>query len=304
LVPSIDVPYTHELLRRIRSVLDEYPQEPMMVGEVYLLERGQTVRYLGDDDELHLTFDFRTLHTRWDADALRSIIVLVQDEFPEPHWPTWVLSNHDRPRHRTRYGTEARARAAAVLTMTVRGTPFLYAGEELGLEDAVVPADRVVDPGGRDGCRAPIPWTTGDGHGWGSDPWLPLPPDAGTRSVEAQAGAADSMLRLYRHLLSLRRSSSALRSGSMTIRPADEAAPALVTFERRDESGSFVVALNMGAVPLDVEVVGELVASSDPQSAVAAGGPLGPDEAIVLTGASADVVVRPLDEVPPEDPPA
>jgi alpha-glucosidase len=69
-----------------------------------------------------------------------------------------VLSNHDNPRHRTRYGTEGRARAAAVLLLGLRGTPFLYAGEELGLADAEVPSERVLDPGGRDGCRAPLPW--------------------------------------------------------------------------------------------------------------------------------------------------
>ena len=110
----------------------------------------------------------------------------MEADFDEPRWPTFVLSNHDQPRHRTRYGSEARARAAAVMALTVRGTPFLYAGEELGLEDAVVPPERVVDPDGRDGCRAPIPWTAdGDdevGHGWPVRPWLPFPANASTHS--------------------------------------------------------------------------------------------------------------------------
>ena len=87
-------------------------------------------------------------------------------------WPTWVLSNHDQPRHRTRYGSEARARAAAVLLLGLRGTPFLYQGEELGLEDAVIPEQRRVDPGNRDGCRAPMPWDAKPRHGWPADPWL------------------------------------------------------------------------------------------------------------------------------------
>jgi alpha-glucosidase len=285
LVPSVDVSYTHELLRRIRAVLDEYPQEPMMVGEVYLLERGQTVRYLGDDDELHLTFDFRTLHTRWDTDALRSIITLVQDEFAAPHWPTWVLSNHDRPRHRTRYGSDARARAAAVLSLTVRGTPFLYAGEELGLEDAVIPDDRVVDPGGRDGCRAPIPWTAEPGHGWGDDPWLPFPPDSGARSVAAEEDDPTSMLHLYRRLLRLRRDTPALRSGSMVVEPRDEAAPQVISYRRLTDDDTILVMVNLGPTSVEVACGGEVLLASDTISAeVADDGriSLGPDVAMVV----------------------
>ncbi len=288
LVPSIDEPFTHDLLRRIRALLDEYPQHPMMVGEVYLLERGQTVQYLGDDDELHLTFDFRTLHTDWDPDALRSIIATVQDEFPEPHWPTWVLSNHDRPRHRTRYGGSlARARAAAVLSLTVRGTPFLYAGEELGLEDAVVPADRIVDPDGRDGCRAPVPWTPGGTHGWGPEPWLPFPPGADERSVANQAADPDSILHLYRQLLELRRSRPALRSGPMAVTARDDRAPGLVGWIRTvpdasSPGGSIAVAVNIGAEAIPVVVEGRVLVSSAGSGSRIADGVLGPDEAVVV----------------------
>ena len=283
LVPTIDVPYTHELLRRIRSVLDEYPHEPMMVGEVYLLEPGQTLRYLGDDDELHLTFDFRTLHTRWEADALREIIALVQDEFAEPHWPTWVLSNHDRPRHRSRYGSDARARAAAVLSLTVRGTPFLYAGEELGLEDAFVPDDKVVDPGGRDGCRAPIPWTAQPDRGWGDDPWLPFPPDAGARSVAAEELDPTSMLHLYRRLLHLRRETPALRSGSMEVDTRDDAAPGLVSYSRSTADDAVRVVANLGADTVAVPCDGEVLLSSDDAVAAVDGRiSLPPDVAVII----------------------
>lgn len=292
LVPSIDVAFTHELLRRIRRVLDEYPQRPTMVGEVYLLEPGQTVAYLGDDDELPLTFDFRTLHTRWDADALRAVIDLVQSEFPEPHWPTWVLSNHDRPRHRTRYGTDARARAAAVLSCTVRGTPFLYAGEELGLEDAEIPPERVVDPGGRDGCRAPIPWTADEGHGWGDEAWLPFPPDASDRSVDSQGADPGSILHLYRRLLSLRRERAVLRSGSMSVHPPVDAAPNLVAFTRADGDDQVTVAVNMGSDPLTLHVEGAVLLTTSTDSEGDAVN-LGPDEAVVVAGTIEGVVARP-----------
>ena len=127
----------------------------------------------------------------------------------------WVLGNHDVPRLRTRYGGDrgsARVSAAVVL-LTLRGTPFLYAGDELGLLDAEVPADRIVDPGLRDGCRAPLPWTAEDGHGWLAEPWLPWPPEAADRAVVAQRADEDSILWLHRRLLRARRASAALRGG-------------------------------------------------------------------------------------------
>src|SRR5207302_81542 len=110
---------------------------------------------------------------------------------------------------------EAGARAAAVLLLGLRGTPFLYAGEELGLEDAVIPPERVVDPGGRDGCRAPIPWDGTPSHGWAGGPgaWLPWPPDTTARHTEGLAADDGSILALYRRLLRLRRASPALSRG-------------------------------------------------------------------------------------------
>ena len=184
----------------------------MMVGEVFLLDTKLVATYYGDHDELHLSFNFPPLFTPWDASRWRRQIEITASELdPIDAWPTWVLSNHDNKRHRTRYeGREDRARAAAVLLTGLRGTPFLYAGEELGLEDAVIPPDRAVDPGGRDGCRAPIPWNGTPEHGWATaDPWLPWPPDADTRNVEAQRADPDSILHLYQRLLRCRRDSPA-----------------------------------------------------------------------------------------------
>src|SRR5439155_1763940 len=134
-------------------------------------------RYYGHDDELHLVFGLpAAVLTPWDAAAWRERIADVAARLdPVGAWPTWVLSNHDVPRHRTRFGSEAAARAAAVLLLTLRGTPFLYQGEELGLEDAAVPPERAVDPGGRDGCRGPIPWDARPEHGWPAPPGVPLP---------------------------------------------------------------------------------------------------------------------------------
>lgn len=120
----------------------------------------------------------RAMSATWEPEKMRSTIDAIQNDAASGTQPTWVLSNHDQPRHRTRYGNDERARAAAFLSLGQRSTPYLYAGEELGLGDATIPPDAVVDPGGRDGCRAPIPWSAAALHGWGPAPWLPFVDDA------------------------------------------------------------------------------------------------------------------------------
>jgi alpha-glucosidase len=243
-VGTHDFEGTHALLRGIRGVLEEYPDR-MMVGEVNLRETVLIAPYLGDDDELHLAFDFESLDVPWDAAAWRARIAHVEAIMGE-RWPTWVFSNHDQPRMRTRIGgSEAGARAALLMLLTLRGTPFLYAGEELGLEDADVAPDRVVDPGGRDGCRAPIPWTADAGHGWPADPWLPWPPDPAARSVEAQRADPDSMLQLCRAALALRRASPALRLG--TVRLLDDTPDGVLAYERVHGDDRRLVWLSFGA---------------------------------------------------------
>jgi len=203
----------HALLRDIRRLLGSYVGDRMMVGEVNLPTAAHVVRYYGASDELHLAFNFAPMFTAWDAAAWRQQIDLTFHHLDAVGaWPTWVLSNHDQVRHRTRYGSESRARAAAVLLLTLRGTPFLYAGEELGLEEAVLPPDRVVDPAGRDGCRAPIPWNGFPHHGWGNvQPWLPWPPEPERRNVAELRGDEASILHLYCRLLASRRGSAARR---------------------------------------------------------------------------------------------
>lgn len=282
---SNDHPYTHELLRGIRRLLDSYPGDRMMVGEVFLLSTAKVAEYYGNGDELHLAFNFPPLFTPWDAGRWRHRIQRVIDELePRDAWPTWVLSNHDNLRHRTRYGSEARARAAAVLLLTLRGTPFLYAGEELGLEDAVVPDDRRVDPGGRDGCRAPIPWDASPEHGWGTtDPWLPWPPDPAARNAESLRADGGSILHLYRRLLAARRGSSALLTGSITLLDAPEG---VVAYERVAEGDRRTVLVSYVASPVALSAgafAGTVEVSSDGlREGEAFGGTLGPDQALIL----------------------
>jgi alpha-glucosidase len=248
-------PGVHVRLKELRANTDRFDRPPMLVGETYVFERERVVDFLGHDDELHLGFNIPALHAPWTAEAwreeIRSAIELYE---PVGGWPCWVMSNHDVKRHRTRYGSEARARAAATLLLTLWGTPFLYEGEELGLEDAHVPADRVVDPGGRDGCRAPIPWTSDEDHGWPGGAWLPFAPDATARSVRAQTGDPASMLEHYRRLLALRRATPALHRGAMALLDAPEG---VLRYRRWVEDGpapqSVEVLINFTGEPVPSE---------------------------------------------------
>ena len=285
-VPLNDRPETHALLRGLRRVLDRYPGDRVSIGEVFLLDTARVAEYLGRDDELHLAFNFPPLLAPWRADKWRRQVEIAAAEHdPRGAWPTWVLSNHDNRRHRTRYGSEARARAAAVLLLTLRGTPFLYAGEELGLEDGVVPPDRVVDPGGRDGCRSPIPWEPGPTHGWPTaDPWLPWPPDPDVRNTETESDDPGSVLHLYRRLLAARRASSALHGGTITL--LDGLPAGVLAYERGHDDDRRVVVVNFGDEPLTVDhpaIGGTVEVASD---ATGEGAPfigtLGADQAVIL----------------------
>jgi alpha-glucosidase len=284
-------PATHPLLRGMRATFDAYPGDRMMVGEVFLLDTAMVATYYGDGDELHLAFNFPPLFAPWEAEAWERQLAIARQELDAVGaWPTWVLSNHDVSRHRTRYGSEAPARAAAVLLLGLRGTPFLYAGEELGLEDATVPPERVVDPGGRDGCRAPIPWDATPDHGWpvtgGDEPWLPWPPDADRRNVASLRDDPTSVLHLYRRLLAERRTSPALHGGDLAVL---DTPAGVVGWRRRAGADERIVLVNFTGEAIDVPslagVSGDpivVVASDGAGEGTGFGGTLGPDQALVL----------------------
>jgi alpha-glucosidase len=288
IVHTHNQPVTHALLRDIREVLEEFPGERAMVGEVNLRSAQLIAPYYGAGDELHLAFNFVPMLGPWDADFWRSTVEETLAALsPSGAWPTWVLSNHDNPRHRTRYGSsELRARAAAVVLLTLPGTPFLYAGEELGLEDADIPPDRQVDPGGRDGCRAPIPWTPGEGYGWPSPPWLPFAPCADARNVAAQRQDPGSVLHLYQRLLAARRASPALHAGSWA---AVDTPDGVLGYVRDAGTDQRTVVVNFTDVRLEVRgtdaAAGDLVvevASDGTGEGQPWQGALGPAQAVVL----------------------
>lgn len=276
-------PLTHEWLRDIRRVLDSYDGDRVMVGEVNLYDPAEIVSHAAPD-ELHLVFNFGLLRTDWDAAAFRSEIGAIEATAREHGtWPTLVLSNHDEPRHRTRYGgDERRARVAAVVLLTLRGTPFLYAGEELGLEDASVGEDRRVDPGGRDPQRAPIPWTSGPGHGWAGDPWLPWPPQPDRRNATTQRRDSGSIAGLYRRLLRRRREDATLHAGDLELHDAPDG---VLAYERTGAAGRRLVLANFVDDQVEVDVVGSwqiLLATDVRREGQAFDGTLGGTAAVVL----------------------
>lgn len=280
---------THDLLRNIRSVIDSYAHHPMIVGELALLDPGLVAKYLGD--QLHTAFNFAPIHTIWNAKAWRDVIERTEDAMVHD-WPAWVLANHDVPRFRTRVnsglnaevdsqGTEERARAAMVLLLTLRGSAFLYQGEELGLTDAIVTGDAIRDPDGRDGCRAPIPWTTEPEHGW-QQPWLPFAPEAATNNVATLVDDPTSIAHAYRKILALRAQSPALTQGSLTFLdgPAD-----VLGYRRSTSDASFAILVNMADVAsepiaIDGTVVFDAFDATKPAHAFS--GVLAPRQAVIL----------------------
>ena len=240
-----DGPAMDELLRALRDVADEYPDR-VLIGEVYM-EPRRVVRYYGPGGHgAHLPFNTALITLPWEARAIRTAIETYEAALPGGAWPNWVLGNHDQSRVATRLGA-AQARVAAMLLLTLRGTPTLYYGDELGLPDVAVPPDRVVDVAGRDPERSPMPWTTGTNAGFtDGEPWLPITNDPGMFSVEAQERAPRSMLALHRRLLALRRAELALSLGSW----AGLDAPAgVIAYEREHGGTRFLVLLNLTGHP-------------------------------------------------------
>jgi alpha-glucosidase len=229
-------PTIHERLRRIRQVVDSYGDR-MLVGEVYLFDLERLVSYISTGDELDLAHNFVFVHLPWEAQAIRASVEEFEGLAGQAAWPAWFRANHDNPRSGPR-----RARLAALLICTLRGTPFIYQGEELGLPDAEIPPEAVVDVDGRDPERAPIPWEppsqAGPGAGFTSgQPWLPLPGDAERLSVGSQLEDPSSTLQFVRRLIALRAREPALQGGEQRSVDAD---PAVFSYTR----GSFLIALN------------------------------------------------------------
>lgn len=274
---AYDQPEVLEVYRRWRQIVDEY-DDRVLVGEVFLADLDRVVRYVGPD-LLHQCFNFPLLAAPLEASTWRALVQTSLDALDGPGAsPTWVLSNHDVVRHATRYGGgeqgRHRARAATLTLLALPGSPYLFEGEELGLEQSDVPPEARQDPiwrrsagtvEGRDGCRTPLPWTSQPpGHGFTAGrPWLPFDDQAEGRSVEAQEGYDDSTLTFYRRALALRR---ALRDHlSREVRWLDGPDELLAFARSHDDGDALVCVLNTGGEPRDLVLPGgRLLLSSRP----------------------------------------
>jgi alpha-glucosidase len=217
-----------------------------MVGEVWPRSNQSLALYLRPD-ELQQAFNFRFLFCPWEAARFRAQVEEIERILPVGSWPTWTLSNHDFARHITRHvhgaSTAARARLAAVMLLALRGTPFLYYGEELGMPNVSIAREQWRDPVGRDGCRTPMQWSAAPGGGFTSSktPWLPLG-DCAAVNVARQMDDPHSMLSFYRRAIRVRRASPALTAGM--IRAIEQAPKDCLAFVREAPASRAMVALN------------------------------------------------------------
>ncbi|RZU31854.1 glycoside hydrolase family 13 protein [Blastococcus saxobsidens] len=272
-------PEVHDVWRRWRSVCDEYP-DTMLVGEVCLADPEEVALY-SRPDELHQSFCFRLLKSGWSAESFADGVRSALDAFGAVGAPvSWVLGNHDKDRKVTRFGGgevgEARARAAALLMLSLPGSPYIYAGDELGLPQADVPDEARRDPifhrsggarAGRDGCRVPMPWNGAPGVGFSpagaAAPWLPIPSTWRRYAVSRQARDDRSMLRLYRRALAMRAEHPALGSGEASITRRG----GLLTVRSTADGRSVRCVVNMGEHTVILRTPGTVLLCSAPQVA-------------------------------------
>ena len=253
LIPAYnsDRPEMFNVLREMREVIDEY-EERLLIGELYLPIERLVAYYGPNGDILHLPHNFHLLRQPWDALHIGAVIDFYEGRLPDFAWPNWVLSNHDNSRMASRIGPN-QARVAAMLLLTLRGTPTLYYADELGLPDVAIPSEMIQDPEehtipglhlGRDPERTPMQWDAGPNAGFTSGtPWLPLSDDYDLLNVEAQRNDPTSMLTMQRRLIALRRDEPALVVGDYApLRTGDN----LLAYTREHDGTTFLIVLNLG----------------------------------------------------------
>jgi alpha-glucosidase len=254
-VYSTDQPEVHSIIREMRKVLDSY-EERMMIGEIYL-PVSKLMHYYGADNKgANLPFNFQLLTRPWDAQQIAAAIDEYEGALPSDGWPNWVLGNHDQPRIASRVGLQ-QAMVAAVLLLTLRGTPTIYYGEEIGMRDVPIPYYMIQDPQGlnmpgknlsRDPCRTPMQWSNDRNSGFSySDPWLPIGKDYPRENVQAQKQDPHSMLSLYKRLIQLRQSEPSLFAGNYAPVHSDRQ---MLAYSRKAEGeDEFIVVLNLSHRP-------------------------------------------------------
>jgi alpha-glucosidase len=258
---SMNRPEVHDVLRRWRALSADEEPERILVGETYVLDLDQLIPYYGSgEDELHLAFNFLFVHAHFEAAELRAVVEGMEAKLPPGAWPVYTGSNHDAGRLVTRWadGDDRRARVALTMLLTLRGTPFLYYGDEVGMPDVRLDPAQALDPvphrtgdpdSNRDECRTPMQWSPEPGAGFtepGAEPWLPLGDTAAVNVADQREDPA-STLHLVRDLIALRRDRADLRGGGYETLPA----PAGAWAYRRGDGTAVALNLSDAAVRID-----------------------------------------------------
>ncbi|WP_375413121.1 alpha-amylase family glycosyl hydrolase [uncultured Bradyrhizobium sp.] len=251
-VYSTDRPEVLEVIAEMRRVVDEFDHR-VLIGEIYLPVQRLVAYYGSNLSGAHLPFNFTLLSAPWNARGIATLIDDYERALPGGAWPNWVLGNHDRPRIASRVG-RAQARVAAMLLLTLRGTPTMYYGDEIGMQQVAIAPDQVRDPFeknvpgigvGRDGCRTPMQWDAGLHGGFTTGtPWLPLAGDHPHQNVASLAADPNSILKLYGALIDLRKNMPELTSGNYT---AVAATGDLLAYRREHDGKALLVVLNFGS---------------------------------------------------------
>ncbi|HVS32633.1 MAG TPA: alpha-amylase family glycosyl hydrolase [Thermoanaerobaculia bacterium] len=251
---SCDQPEIHELVESMRALVDSYGDR-VLIGEIYLPLEKLITYYGREGGGVHLPYNFQLISLPWQARTIAAAVDAYEALLPRFAWPNWVLGNHDKPRIASRAG-EAQARVAAMLLLTLRGTPTIYYGDELGMRDVPIPPELEQDPYGknvpgrglgRDPVRTPMQWSAEPHGGFSSGkPWLPLAHDYRTVNVAAERNDPASMLTLHRRLIQLRREHPALHRGAYA--PMASAGD-VIAFVRKEERALFLIVLNLGGSP-------------------------------------------------------
>jgi len=289
-------PEVHDVLRHWRELADGYDPPRVLLGETNVEALETLISYYGKgEDELSLAFNFQFIESPFEADALRDLVEGTEALLPARAWPVWTGSNHDVSRLATRWadGDPAKARLALLMLLTLRGTPVLYQGDEIGLADVELTREEIRDPvglrywpayKGRDAARTPMPWTAGANGGFTAPevtPWLPLG-DTTTCNVEVQREKPGSVLTFVRDVIALRRRSVDLVSGDYRSAPSPDH-----TWVWRRGSGT-VIALNLSDSPTRVGLPGAdyavaISTERERDGAIVEGGvDLGPWEGVVF----------------------
>jgi alpha-glucosidase len=259
-VHTADQHATHDAIRQMREITDEYCDR-VLIGEAYL-PIPQLMRYYGESlAGFHLPFNFHLIGLSWNARSVAALVNEYDAAIPPGGWPNWVLGNHDKSRVVSRLGGLAQGRQAAVLLLTLRGTPTIYNGEEIGMIDGKISPEQVQDPWehrapglglGRDPCRTPMQWNGEEHSGFSTVAgWLPLAEHHATRNVAYESADPTSMLGLYLRLIHLRNEQAALAMGAYReILVSNE----LFVFERSWNDRRVLIALNFASRPQSVRL--------------------------------------------------